>query len=95
MTRAPAVRGIKRANSTNDSSLLLALEEEIPVLEEKLKTMKAVRKRLRASAQMRKQRKDPAFNAATLAAQRAYMATPEAAEQRARYLRNQQHQPNV
>ena len=63
-----------------DRSLLRALEEEIPILEEKLRAMKVTRKSLKAKFQMRANRKNRAFNAKVVEAVRARNATPEARE---------------
>ncbi len=72
-----------------DRALLLELEEAIPALEERLRAMKVTRKRLRASEQMRAQRRDRAFNAATEAGQRVWQASPEG---RAMWVKNLRHQ---
>jgi hypothetical protein len=61
----------------NDAQLLRALEDEIPVLEERLKAMKVTRKRLRAAEAMRAKRRDPAFNARMVAACRGRWDSPE------------------
>ncbi len=60
----------------NDTQLLRALEDEIPVLEEKLRAMKVTRKTLRASQAMKAKRRDPAFNAANLAAVQRRLDSP-------------------
>lgn len=67
-----------------DAALLRALEEEIPVLEEKLRAMKVTRQRLKSAERMRAKRKDPEFNAKALAATLQRINTPE---ERERWLR--------
>ncbi len=46
-----------------DEQLLIALEAEIPILAEKLRTMKITRKRLKAAQTMADKWRDPAFRA--------------------------------
>lgn len=63
-----------------DRALLRALEEEIPILEEKLRAMKVTRRKLKASVTMTAKRKDKAFNAKMLEASRINNSRPEERE---------------
>lgn len=72
----------------NDRQMLAALEEEIPALEEKLRAMRATRRRLKAAEAMRAKWRDKEFRQAAKAATARHNADPV---ERARFaaVRNQ------